>query len=345
MAAVRGARRARAGRAGGAPSSKLRVIVKRPRRHPVPRRSWPSGSTASPSTRSSSCATCAPGSRSSRRPRARPRARDRTRSSPRSATNTRPTISLQFDESKPAVDADVDRARDRDPPRLEPADALQRHEALPHLRRRDRAVALPDAARALADRRQVAEPWWYPPDSAVGQGGEAGPAGPGQPARHALDGPVGLGRRHPRHARRRPRSATPPRTAASACTSPRPSGSSTTSRSGRRSSSSPRELTCREVEARRAGAGGRARGCCSRCSSGSSPTGSGKEASIGKAGAGLHAQPHRQRRGSCSSRRWRQGRRDQLLGVVVRPVQAGGARPSPRLRSGGRGASSCSAWT
>src|SRR3954469_10512078 len=46
------------------------------------------------------------------------------------------------------------RPDDRDPPRLEPALPLQRRAALARLRCRDRAVALPDAARALDDRRQ-----------------------------------------------------------------------------------------------------------------------------------------------------------------------------------------------
>ena len=53
------------------------------------------------------------------------------------------------------------------------------------------------------DRRQVAQPVVVPAELGVGQGREADPAGPGQPARHALDGPVGERRRHPRHARRR----------------------------------------------------------------------------------------------------------------------------------------------
>ena len=42
-----------------------------------------------------------------------------------------------------------------------------------------------------------------PAELAVGEGPEADPAGPRQPARHALDGPLRAGRRHPRHARRR----------------------------------------------------------------------------------------------------------------------------------------------
>ena len=46
------------------------------------------------------------------------------------------------------------------------------------------------------------DPWWYPPDSDWAKGLKPVPPGPGEPARHALDGPVSLGRRHPRHPRR-----------------------------------------------------------------------------------------------------------------------------------------------
>ena len=65
-----------------------------------------------------------------------------------------------------------------------------------------------------------ANPWWYPPQLGVGRGLEPDPARPGQPARHALDGPLRAGRRHPRHARTRAASATASRTAASACSIP-----------------------------------------------------------------------------------------------------------------------------
>ena len=78
---------------------------------------------------------------------------------------------------------------------------------------------LPDAARPLLDRRQVAATRGGTRRTPPGRRARSRPARPGQPARHALDGPLRAGRRHPRHARRLPRSATRPRTAASACTS------------------------------------------------------------------------------------------------------------------------------
>ena len=80
-------------------------------------------------------------------------------------------------------------------------------------------------------------PWWRPPDSPWAQGLKPIPPGPGQPARHALDGPRRARASACTARRTLRRSATPPRTAASACASPTPSGCSTTSASGRRSSS------------------------------------------------------------------------------------------------------------
>ena len=41
-------------------------------------------------------------------------------------------------------------------------------------------------------------PWWYPAGHGLGRRREPDPARPGQPARHSLDGPLGLGSRHPR---------------------------------------------------------------------------------------------------------------------------------------------------
>ena len=81
-------------------------------------------------------------------------------------------------------------------------------------------------------------PWWYPPNSDVGRRPEPGAAGPGQPARHALDGPLGARRRHPRHAepgqhRLQPLARLHPHVHPA-----RPSGCSTTSTSARRCSSS-----------------------------------------------------------------------------------------------------------
>ena len=76
-------------------------------------------------------------------------------------------------------------------------------EAVADVPRRHRPVGLPDAARPLPHRRQVGEPVVVPADLGVGAGLRARAAGPGQPARHALDGPLVAGRRHPRHARTR----------------------------------------------------------------------------------------------------------------------------------------------
>ena len=63
--------------------------------------------------------------------------------------------------------------------------------------------AVPDAARPVPDHPETAQPVVVSAGLAVGEGPEADPAGPGQPARHALDGPERVRRRHPRHARRR----------------------------------------------------------------------------------------------------------------------------------------------
>ena len=57
------------------------------------------------------------------------------------------------------------------------------------VRRRHRAVGLPDAVRHLPVVDMQENPWWYPPTSSWAQGSEAGPARAGQPARDALDGP------------------------------------------------------------------------------------------------------------------------------------------------------------
>ena len=115
-------------------------------------------------------------------------------------TNTRPEVALQFAELKPSVTRGsfgpvivIRRGSNR--LYLYKGMRFQRV-----LRRRHRPVGLPDPARELARRRQVAEPVVVPAELAVGEGREAGSAGAGEPARHALDGPVGERRRHPRHA-------------------------------------------------------------------------------------------------------------------------------------------------
>ena len=81
-------------------------------------------------------------------------------------------------------------------------------------------------------------PWWYPPPSDWAADADPVPPGPGNPLGTRWMGLRRLtwastGRRTPRP------SATPRRTAASGCASPRPSGSSGTWTSGRRCSSSP----------------------------------------------------------------------------------------------------------
>ena len=72
----------------------------------------------------------------------------------------------------------------------------------PLVRRRDRAVGLPDAARQLRDREHAAEPVVVSAAVRLGEGLRAGAARPGQSARHALDGDLRSVRRDPRHAGR-----------------------------------------------------------------------------------------------------------------------------------------------
>ena len=77
------------------------------------------------------------------------------------------------------------------------------HEAAPDVRRRHRPVAYPTPLGTFQIVVKWRNPWWYPPQSDWAADAEADPARPGQPARHALDGHLGAGRRHPRHARSR----------------------------------------------------------------------------------------------------------------------------------------------
>ena len=80
-----------------------------------------------------------------------------------------------------AGDARVVRRRDRDPPRLEQAQPLRRHEAPPHVRRRDRRGPLPDAARPFHIVVKWRNPWWYPPQSDWAKDAKPIPPGPGNP--------------------------------------------------------------------------------------------------------------------------------------------------------------------
>ena len=209
-------------------------------------------------------------------------------------------------------------------------DPLQRDAPHARVQGRDR----PDASTRPRSAVQIVvkwkNPWWYPPDSPWAAGEKPVPPGPGNPLGTRWMGfsAPGVGiHGTPTTAR----SATRSRTAASGCTSRRPSGCSTTSTSGRRSSSSPRRWPARRAH----GAGARRRGSssgCSRCSSGRSrttATRASRQAARGRRQADA-------RRTSTLARldgdgqldrslAARQGRRARLLGVVVRSVQAGGA--------------------
>ena len=96
-------------------------------------------------------------------------------------THDREPIALRTDALITAEDAGVDRRRDRDPPRLQQAQPLRRHEAAPDVRRRHRPIALPDAARRVRDRRQVAQPLVVSAAVRLGAGREPIPPGPGNP--------------------------------------------------------------------------------------------------------------------------------------------------------------------
>ena len=144
------------------------------------------------------------------------------------ATNTRPEVALQFAELKPSVTRGS----------FGPVIVIRRGSNRLYLYNGMRfqrvfgvatgQSAYPTPLGSFADRRQVAEPVVVPAELAVGEGREAGSARPGQPARHALDGPLGAAASASTARRTTPRSATRPRTAASACTSRRRSGCSTT---------------------------------------------------------------------------------------------------------------------
>src|SRR6185312_15071637 len=85
-------------------------------------------------------------------------------------------------------DARLVRTGDRDSPRVEPALPVPGHALRPPVRRGDGSVAVPDAARALARRRQVGKPLVVSAELSLGKGREAGPAGAWEPTRYALDG-------------------------------------------------------------------------------------------------------------------------------------------------------------
>ena len=159
-------------------------------------------STASRSTPSSCSATCALVITKEQTGRSLRQVRAMNANSTALVTNTRSDLALQFSELQPTVT----RAAFGPVIVIRPAQTGSRStraRARARLRRRHRPGDLSDAARQLADRRQVAQPVVVPAELAVGEGREAGPAGAGKPARHALDGPLGDRRRHPRHAGRR----------------------------------------------------------------------------------------------------------------------------------------------
>ena len=169
--------------------------------------------------------------------RRRRRDGDRDRTGPPPRRRNAPALAIDHAQRSRQTDDRALRAGDRRHPEHEHASALRRPQARAHLPGRDRPGDLPDARRRLADREQAARPVVVSADlRRVGEGAEAGAARPVEPARDALDGPDRARRRHPRHRRSTRRSATAPRTAASGCTSPTPSGSSSTCASARPSS-------------------------------------------------------------------------------------------------------------
>ena len=72
-------------------------------------------------------------------------------------------------------------ARDRHPPRLEPALPVPLRPAAARVPRGDRPVDLPDAARPLHDPVKWRNPWWYPPNSRWAEGQKPIPPGPNNP--------------------------------------------------------------------------------------------------------------------------------------------------------------------
>ena len=128
------------------------------------------------------------------------------------------SFELPYQELKPTVtEADLGHG-DRDQARLEPAPLLQRGQAQADVPRRDRPVLVPDARRHVRDRDHAARPVVVPAAGLrLGRGREADPArAPG-----TRSGRAGWGsRRRTSGSTGRPtppRSATPRRTAASAC--------------------------------------------------------------------------------------------------------------------------------
>src|SRR5919108_226611 len=83
--------------------------------------------------------------------------------------------------ARPAGHAGELRPDRRHPPHLEPALPLPRHAGVARLRRGDGPEHLPDPARPLPDRRQVAEPVVGPAELAVGGRPETDPAPPEPP--------------------------------------------------------------------------------------------------------------------------------------------------------------------
>ena len=154
------------------------------------------------------------------------------------ATNSRAPIRLGFEILKPKVgSAELDEAV-VDPSRIEQAAVLRRREVRSLVRCRDRSVRVPDADRRLRDRDHAAEPLVV--SAAVRRGRRTRIRF--RRARGIRWARAGWGSRRRTSGstarRTRPRSGTRPRTAASGCASPTPSGSSSTWRSVRRSSSS-----------------------------------------------------------------------------------------------------------
>ena len=237
----------------------------------------------------------------------------------------------------------------------------------PDLPGRDRTERLPDAARQLPDRGHVAEPLVVPAELRLGEGRAAGSAR----ARTTRSARAGWASPRPASASTARttthRSAIRSRTAASACTCTTPSGCSTTSWSGRRSSSFRPDVPDRRASAggadlardgqdvrsasivtpdltadRRAGAFGCARRRAARTSrlEGRASGWRHDVASEVHKGKSRRAGVHLPRLGGgtlASRIPPRQAAGRQLLGIVVRPVPRRGAAAAGRAREAYRG--------
>ena len=258
--------------------------------------------------------------------------------------NTRPRTTLAFEPL--AAEGDPCRLRedDRDPAPLEPAHAVDGMRAVRAFGVATGQSIYPTPLGQFSIVVKWGNPWWYPPNSAWAKGEKPVPPGPGNPLGTrwmGLSAPgVGI-------------HGTPDdasigysaRTAASACTFPRRSGSSTTSTSGPRSTSSPPRPVARALKLAAQGARGARRRRAAR-----PPRLEGRAPGrrrLREAEAGRPARRRGSRSTALGARRQADASprcrgkagRPQLLGVLVRPVQEGGADAGGRVaaaEAGGR---------